>query len=611
MWKINRKKRILPAAVCMALLGGTVLGLTGPAWPVQAASLVDGSIDFQQGSASIIIQGQEGQTLAGKEFRIYQLLYAENSQSGESVQYTVNPAFAGALKTVVGGRLGTDPSAVTEYQILDYMQSLNNGQTEGAQAEQEEVGRYSDFRYFVEELRTEIVREQLEGLEVSVESTGENGQIVLGGLAYGYYLIDEVTDVADSSQAASLCMTDTANPEVTVQIKSDYPTEVKKTILEDDGEAGWNVIGDYEIGQTVPYKYEALVPDLYGYHTYYFAFHDLMDEALDFDSGSVAVEIRQGETVYTLGSEEYQVRTDTGEETFLIEIADLKAIVDREFDHSDEEGRNQYGQTVTVTYQAVLNEKAAADTGRPGFENHVYLEFSNNPDADGEGETGRTPWDTVVCFTYELDGLKMNEKELKLEGAEFRLYSDPECREEVYVRENPDGEGYIVVNRDSLGGSDHTGGTAPEDAAAIVSDAQGAFRVYGLDSGVYYLKEIQAPEGYRPLLDPIVLTITPTFAEDRTEYLEGDGATDKILRELAASADIRSFYDGEYIEEKGVQLETDADQGTVNLTVVNRTGSRLPATGNSAVLLLTAGGAAMMGTALLILARKRRNSLRS
>ena len=51
----------------------------------------------------------------------------------------------------------------------------------------------------------------------------------------------------------------------------------------------------------------------------------------------------------------------------------------------------------------------------------------------------------------------MNEKELKLEGAEFRLYSDPECREEVYVRENPDGEGYIVVNRDSLGGSDHTG----------------------------------------------------------------------------------------------------------------------------------------------------------
>ena len=213
----------------------------------------------------------------------------------------------------------------------------------------------------------------------------------MGGLAYGYYLIDEVTDVADSSQAASLCMTDTANPEVTVQIKSDYPTEVKKTILEDDGEAGWNVIGDYEIGQTVPYKYEALVPDLYGYHTYYFAFHDLMDEALDFDSGSVAVEIRQGETVYTLGSEEYQVRTDTGEETFLIEIADLKAIVDREFDQSDEEGRNQYGQTVTVTYQAVLNEKAAADTGRPGFENHVYLEFSNNPDATGRGRPDGRP----------------------------------------------------------------------------------------------------------------------------------------------------------------------------------------------------------------------------
>ena len=39
-------------------------------------------------------------------------------------------------------------------------------------------------------------------------------------------------------------------------------------------------------------------------------------------------------------------------------------------------------------------------------ENDVRLEFSNNPDSNGEGSTGYTPWDTVVCFTYKLNGLK-------------------------------------------------------------------------------------------------------------------------------------------------------------------------------------------------------------
>ena len=606
------QRKIFSALLASAALGMTVFAGTGlcaasPAAPAEAAALDDGIFDFQQGGASITIQGQEGQSLAGKRFQVYQLLYAENAQNGESIRYTLNPAFAAALKTVVAARLETDPAEVTEYQILDYMQSLNTEKTEGTEGAQAEVGRYRDFRYFVEELRTEIEREQVEGITVSAESTGEENQIVLQGLAYGYYLIDEVTDTAGTSQAASLCMTGTANPEAVIWIKSDYPARVVKSILEDDGEAGWNVIGDYEIGQKVPYKYEAPVPDMYGYHTYYFAFHDVMDEALDFDSSSVQVEIRQGDAAYALESGEYAVLQETDGETFQIEIADLKAIVDREFDQRDEDGRNLYGQTVVVTYQAVLNEQAAQDTGRPGFENKVCLEFSNNPDADGEGETGRTPWDTVVCFTYELDGLKMNEKELKLEGAAFRLYSDPDCREEVYVKKNPQGEGYIVMNRDSLGGSDHTGGEAPEEAVEMRSDGQGAFRVYGLDSGVYYLKEISAPDGYRLLMDPVVLTITPVFPEERTEYLEGEGASDRILKELTATADIRSFYDGEYIEEKGVKLETDAEQGSVNVTVVNRTGSRLPSTGTPEVLLLSIGGAALMGVSLLTVLRRRRN----
>ena len=63
---------------------------------------------------------------------------------------------------------------------------------------------------------------------------------------------------------------------------------------------------------------------------------------------------------------------------------------------------------IVLTYQATLNEKAAKNTGRPGFENDVRLEFSNDPDSAVRGSTGYTPWDTVVCFTYKINALKSN-----------------------------------------------------------------------------------------------------------------------------------------------------------------------------------------------------------
>ena len=49
--------------------------------------------------------------------------------------------------------------------------------------------------------------------------------------------------------------------------------------------------------------------------------------------------------------------------------------------------RIRNGQTVTLTYNATLNDKAAENTGRPGFENDVRLEFSNDADSEGEGKT--------------------------------------------------------------------------------------------------------------------------------------------------------------------------------------------------------------------------------
>lgn len=612
------KHKFFKSALSYALLAGVLATSTVPAITafadgvktVREASAYayatkltpNGVADFGKGTASITINGNNAnQTLVGKKFNVYKLFNAQNSTGGESINYTFNPEYAPALKNVVGKKLSKNPVDVTEYEVIDYIQSLNNNKVEGAHTDQNLEGRYSEFRYFIEELRNEIVKLGVKSDVVEVTDVRRDNSIQIAGLEFGYYIVDEVSPVGGTHSAGSLCMVNTANPNAEVQVKSDFPTVIKK-IQEDDnkpsiGDDGWNDIGDYEIGQTVPYKFESNIPNMNGYSSYYYAWHDKMDEALTFNKDSVGIKISDetGKT-YTLQSNEFKVIENPGNgETFKVEVKDIKAIVDREFNRKNELGENIYGQKVTLTFNSTLNDKAANDTGRPGFENDVKLEFSNNPDSDGNGSTGETPWDTVVCFTYKINGLKVNDHDLKLENAKFRLYSDKECKNEVYVKKSD--KGYIVINRDSA----TTG--VPSDAVEMVSDENGVFTVIGLDQGTYWLKETGAPDGYRPLLDPIEINITPTFTNDRNSYVKGDGATDKTLQRLDATASVKEFWGGIFNEDT-LTLDTDVADGSLNVTVVNKVGSKLPVTGSAATLSLIGIGSALMAGSIAISRKK-------
>lgn len=182
-----------------------------------------------------------------------------------------------------------------------------------------------------------------------------------------------------------------------------------------------------------------------------------------------------------------------------------------------------------------------------------------------------------------------------MDGAKFRLYSDAECKNEVYVKTGQDG--YIVINRDSLGGTDHTGGTKPDTAVEMVSDANGTFHIYGLDSGTYYLKETDAPDGYRLLKDPIKLELKATFTTERDSYVKGDGATDKTLTAFDAKANIKTFYNG-LSKSEDKTLTTDVEDGSANITIVNQVGKKLPITGTSSVVILLGAGVVLMSVAI-------------
>lgn len=640
-------KKLYSAAMAAAVSATAFSGIAGSATMFVSAAEVNatqGVVDMNQGgNASIKIQGNADQSMENKKFNVYKLFDAVNADRMESINYTWNPNFKHALQVVTAKymtKAGTTIQAndVTEYQVIDYINSLNQHKVTGdVSHKQEENGRYSTFRRYIEDVRKEIEAEGLtaKGDTITVKTADNNNAVTISGLKFGYYIVDEIS-TEDSGNtgaegndyfASALIMVDTANPNAEMQLKSDYPSIIKK-IQEDDnkgtvGNEGWNDVADYEIGQTVPYKYESTIPNLYGYDTYYYAMQDKMSDSLTFHNNkseiSITITRRTGNNSksYTLKDNEYDVITDKASlrdgETFKLQISDIKAIIDKQLpgDSVDEDKKldNYSGLTVLTTYKATLNEKAAQDTGRPGFENKVRLEFSNNPDSDHKGDVGHTPWDTVVAFTFKLNGSKVNNMTpaYNLKGAKFRLYSDEACTQEVFVKagdkatlgKNP----YIVINRDSANGTDHVGGTQPADAVEMVSDENGDFNIYGLDTGVYYLKETTAPNGYRPLLDPITLTVSATYGE-RDTYVEGAGATDKVLKTLTATAHIKEFYDGAY-KEGDSNLKTDLEQGSADLTVVNEVGAKLPVTGSSAMLLMLGAGLALCGGAVVVSRKKK------
>ena len=570
MKKKNIIKKIAIASTLQLSLGGCILNAlnTYPICAYENINTVNGIVGYNNGQAKIRILPNGNQSLVSKQFAVYKLFQAQISNT--SINYFYNEEYKDVIEDVVSNRLNKD--SISEYEVIDYIQSLED--------------HSSSLRELIEEIRDQLVSQGYSSDTFTVTNTLEDGSIEIQGLQPGYYMIDEITSVQDTHSAASLILLDTADDSCDIQIKSDYPSIIKK-IEEDDLNIGWNDIGDYEIGQSIPYKYETYIPDIKAYNTYKMIFHDIMDEALTFDSDSVQIQISDSEKTYTVPSNQYSIVENTDNESFIVQISDIKSIIDQLFS-------NGYGQKVLFTYNAYLNEKAKDRSGRAGFENKVALEFSNNPDTDGTNDTGMTPWDSVVCFTYQINAVKTNEENQSLQGAKFRLYRDENGTQEIKLKkvENV----YVVMNEDYLSNA---------ESDEMISDENGLFNISGLDQGTYYLKETQAPDGYRKIQDSIKIVITPEFTTDRNSYYENQGASDQVLETLSANCEIKQFLNG-LLNSGSKALQTDVQTGSIQLKIVNQTGSKLPVTGSSMTLILLAGGSLLMIAGLYNL-RKQKN----
>ena len=121
-------------------------------------------------------------------------------------------------------------------------------------------------------------------------------------------------------------------------------------------------------------------------------------------------------------------------------------------------------------------------------------------------------------FTYELDGTKVDgETQAALQNAQFVLLNGAKSEAAMVV----DGKvtGWVKVDTEAAAGDVEMPGTYEEwverygDQNVILTSAEnGLFNIAGLDDGTYFLREIQAPNGYNLLENDVKLVITATTA---------------------------------------------------------------------------------------------------
>lgn len=407
--------------------------------------------------------------------------------------------------------------------------------------------------------------------------------------ADGYYLFEDVSTLTSTTGAKTRYLIAQVDAEkgLDITVKSSLPS-VEKKIKENTKNVaygaeknetqeyvgtGYNDVADYNIGDAVPFKLIGTLPStLDDYKTYKYTFHDTLGKEFTTPAqGDIKVSCKTGDTVTDI--------TNKATITVTAATATEGAKINVEFTDIKTAGATK-DSIITVEYNAVLSSGAVI--GLNGQTNEVYLEYSNNPNVGGEGETGNTPVDKVIAFTYELDVNKVdaNTKDA-LKGAKFKLQAadGDHAKQWAVLTENSDGN-YTV-----------SGWTTDETAATEFENKTGnTFAVIGLDSGKYNLKETAAPSGYNTPGAPFVVDLTATTVnnQDWDSFTASD-----VLTALTVKLD----------ETTG---KADVNTGKGEVTVGNSSGSTLPSTGGiGTTIFYVAGGVLVVGAGVLLITKKR------
>lgn len=376
------------------------------------------------------------------------------------------------------------------------------------------------------------------------------GTTEITGLVPGYYLVVETTASVDVPQGE----TETKNilqivGNTNVAIKSGTTTSEKKVKDVNDSVkdslTDWQDSADYDIGDDVPFELKATVASDYAnYDSYVLNFHDEQSDGLFFNNdATVSIDgnkINSGYEVVTTGL------TDGCD--FEVKFADLKNT------------SAKAGSVITVEYTSKLtgDKVVLGSTGNP---NESYIEYSNKP---GSNQTGTTPHDKVIVFTYQLTANKIE----KITNADGTVTSQALT-----------GAGFTLYKKNASGKYEAVG-------SEVKGVALTTFTWKGVDDGDYKLVETTTPTGYNTMKD---LEFTITATHDTTS----DNPT---LTNLGATT----------LEGVTNPFSGDAGTGIISGDIENTKGSQLPTTGGMGTTILYVAGAILVicGAAVLVIKKR-------
>lgn len=387
----------------------------------------------------------------GVEFKVYKMMNATVTEDGQSAAYTIADNFKDFF--VTNANLGSN---VTNEQAYDHIK--NNVKT-------------TDFQNKVKEYVTTkplTAVETLTGTDAKTYTTKN--------LEAGYYVI------IPSDENYTPMFTTVAKATQDVYLKGKDPGVVKKVENQD-----WT---SAQVGDTIRFTVESMVPNMTGFNTYTFKLTDTMSSGLTVTEATLAETVTIGDK--TLAKDTDYTVTVSGQD-ITIEIKDFISY------------KEQANEAIVFEYSAVLNEKAVNNDKET---NTANVEYGSNPDSLGHG----TP-DTVIVRTHKLTITKTNEDAEKLAGAKFNLYKgDSATGDPIKFVDLGNGQYRVATASDKT----TTNTLVSPDG---VDGVKGIIKIEGLDAGNYTLVETKAPDGYNKLDNPTTITIQATSNNNGTDVM--------------------------------------------------------------------------------------------
>lgn len=449
-------------------------------------------------------------TVAGKTYKIYKILDLETNGTGEDES------------TYTAFKYKATPEWKSFVGSSTYLKSDADGYVTWKDTDE----NADDVKAF-----SKLAKEHAETLSsVQTKTADSTGSVTFTGLELGYYLITSNVDTSNDA----LCMLSTTKPSVTVQEKNGAPS-VEKEVKENSTQ-NWGKVNDANIGDIVEFKTTINVTDgdPKGYILY-----DTMSTGLALNKESIKVARKNGDEL-TLSTDYTVAIPGTGTDKCTFEIHFIN-------------GQLKTNDVIEVTYSArVTKDAVIAGEGNP---NDTILEYNNKTSTKSTTTTYVWQFD-ILKYTVSADSAH---SEIPLEGAKFIVYRGSD--------EN------IEYAKFGTGNKFDSWVSNSDEATVLTTPDTGKIALTGLDSGIYSLKEIEAPTGYNKLTAPITFTIT--------------NASDAAKKGI-------------------VSYTSDGAPATGTIKVLNNAGTTLPGTGGiGTTIFYVIGGGLMAAAAILLITKKR------